>query len=200
MLKDEIELDEIYVLKCHKGKHFNHIKGRKRGGSSSYSGLSRDQVCILTGVERFKGNRRYTLSYAHSFNIAKPTSENILNLKEHIENGSFIWTDGLASYNELIRETKCNHKTLPTTKKYDKVNHLNNVNYFHSRIQSQYRVYRGVSSKYINRYCSLFSIHKQYTGSDDNEVVVLLMNRLRYISDTFYIRQILNCNIFDVMY
>ena len=200
MLKDEIELDEIYVLKCHKGKHFNHIKGRKRGGSSSYSGLSRDQVCILTGVERFKGNRRYTLSYAHSFNIAKPTSENILSLKEHIENGSFIWTDGLASYNELIRETKCNHKTLPTTKKYDKVNHLNNVNYFHSRIQSQYRVYRGVSTKYINRYCSLFSTQKQYTGSDDDELVVLLINRLRNINDTFCIRQISDCDIFGIIY
>ena len=132
--------------------------------------------------------------------MAKPTSENVFNLKEHIEKGSFIWTDGLASYNELIRETECNHKAIPTTKEYDKVNHLNNVNHFHSRIQSQYRVYRGVSTKYINRYCSLFSIQKQYTGSDDDEVVVLLMNRLRNISDTFYIRQISKCDIFEAMF
>ena len=164
MLKDEIELNETFILKSH------------------------------------KGNRRYALSYARSFNIAKSSSENIMNFKEHIENGSFTWTDGLASYNELTRETECNHKPLPTTKEYDKVNCLNNVNCFDSRIQFQYRVYRGVSTKYINRYCSLFSIQKQYTGSDDNEVVVLLMNRLKYISDTFYIRQISNCDICSIMF
>ena len=158
MLKDEIELNETFILKSH------------------------------------KGNRRYALSYARSFNIAKSSSENIINFKEHIENGSFIWTDGLASYSELTRETECNHKPPPTTKEYDK------VNCFDSRIQSQYRVYRGVSTKYINLYCSLFSIQKQYTGSDDNEVVVLLMNLLRYISDTFYIRQISNYDVFGVIY
>ena len=158
MLKDEIELNETFILKSH------------------------------------KGNRRYVLSYARSFNIAKSSSENIINFKEHIENGSFIWTDGLASYSELTRETECNHKPLPTTKEYDK------VNCFDSRIQFQYRVYRGVSTKYINRYCSLFSIQKQYIGSDDNELVVLLMNRLRDISDTFYIRQISNYDVFGVIY
>ena len=74
------------------------------------------------------------------------------------------------------------------------------MNCFDSRIQSQYRVYRGVSTKYINRYCSLFSIQKQYIGSDDNEFVVLLMNRLRDMSDTFYIRQISNYDVFGVIY
>ena len=73
------------------------------------------------------------------------------------------------------------------------------TNYFYSRIQCQYRAYRGVSTKYINRYCSLFSIQKQYTGSDDDELVVLLMNRLRNINDTFYIRQISYCDICSIM-
>ena len=59
VLKDEIEFDETYVLKSRKGNHFNHIKSSKRGESSSYSCLSRDQTCILTGVESFSWNRRY---------------------------------------------------------------------------------------------------------------------------------------------
>lgn len=41
--------------------------------------------------------------------------------------------------------------------KHSKTANLNNVNSFHSFIKNRYRNYRGVASKYINRYNALFS-------------------------------------------
>ena len=35
---------------------------------------------------------------------------------------------------------------------------LNRINSFHSKIKGYYRTYRGVASKYINRYAAFFSL------------------------------------------
>ena len=89
-----------------------------------------------------------------------------------------------------MKKKKCNHKVLNSYKEYDEVNHLNNVNSFHSQIQEQYRVYRGVSSKYINRYNALFTTQREYMGMDNQEKLLLIMNRLRKQISYFFIRQI----------
>ena len=41
---------------------------------------------------------------------------------------------------------------------YDKVYHLNTVNGLHSRFKAMIRQYRGVSTKYLNRYLALFMV------------------------------------------
>lgn len=40
---------------------------------------------------------------------------------------------------------------------YDNVYHLNNVDNFHGMIETTHNHYRGVASKYINRYTALFA-------------------------------------------
>ena len=77
----------------------------------------------------------------------------------------------------LSEEKRCENKILVSYKSYDSVNHLNNVNSFHSQIQAQYTYYKGVSSKYINRYNALFTLQREYLGMDSQEMLRLIMKR-----------------------
>jgi len=155
MISEQVELDEKYVAKSHKGKKMEDIAGKKRGAPTSKRGLSNDQVCLLSGVQRGGG------SYLRSFNMARPTSGEVMNLRPHIGDKTYIWTDDCASYNKLIAVLGSDSKVVSTHKDYDKVNHLNNVNSFHSMIEKWYKEMGGVASKYINRYAALFNVRFQ---------------------------------------
>ena len=52
LVANEIEIDETYVLNSHKGEKIENTKARKRGGIASKRGLSNEQVCIVTAVQR----------------------------------------------------------------------------------------------------------------------------------------------------
>ncbi len=187
-------MDETYVVRSHKGTKIEEINGKKRGTSASKRGLSGEQVCLLTAVERFGE------SITKAYNMAKPSSNDILKIKDHIEENTFIWTDGLASYNALIEEKHCSSKIVKTKDEYDSVNHLNNVNSYHSKIQKQYSKYRGVASKYINRYAALFDLQREYAGMDKQEYLLLILKRLRKICIKFYIRQINKDDLFTLAF
>ncbi len=154
---------------CCKGRFIKDHPGKKRGTCASRAGLSDEKVCIITAVQR---------------------------LGKSVANKSYVWTDGLQSYTKVLREKKCTNKVLNTYSEYDAVNHLNNVNSFHSMIKEQYRFYRGVSSKYINRYNALFTLQKEYQGMDSQEFLLLIMKRLRGQASYFFIRQIRKEDLF----
>lgn len=56
----------------------------------------------------------------------------------------------------MERSTGCIVKDV-TTEKGGKFYNLNTVNGFHSFIKGRYKFYRGVATKYLNRYNELFS-------------------------------------------
>ena len=151
------ELDETYVLESEKGKKFMENakrEPRKRGEKATKRGLSDEQICICTGVERNKGD-----SYAVTVNRAKPSKAEIKEAFDgHIAEGTVLYTDGLKGYDILEESTDCkvNGVTVEEMKK-TKTATLNNVNSFHAFIKGHYHDYRGVASKYINRYNALFS-------------------------------------------
>ena len=66
--------------------------------------------------------------------------------------------DGSNSYNELLESKNCTKKVLISHESYDKFNHLNTVNSFHKLIEERLQKYKGVASKYINRYNALFGM------------------------------------------
>ena len=183
-LTKEIEVDETYITHCRKGRKIEGHPGKKRGTPARKRGLSKEKICILTAVQR-SGN-----CIARSFNVAKPRIDDVLQFSRCIEDKSYVWTDGLASYQKVLEEKRCENKILVSYKSYDSVNHLNNVNSFHSQIQAQYTCYKGISSKYINRYNALFTLQREYLGMDSQEMLRLIMKRLRKIHVYFYIRQI----------
>ncbi len=156
-LGDVAELDETFVLDCYKGKPLDPSHGRearKHGAKAQKRGISNEYVCICTGVER-KGS-----AYAQTLNRAKPSGEELKEIFEgHIADGTLAICDGLRSYNALHEIADCtiedyNQKTKTEGNFY----HLNTVNNFHSFIKERYDFYRGVATKYINRYNAMFAL------------------------------------------
>lgn len=149
------ELDETFVLDSYKGGSLPEDAARparRHGAKAQKRGISDEYVCICTGVER-KGD-----AIAGSINRAKPSSRELGKMfKGHIKEGTLVLCDGLKSYLALEKDTGCSVKDV-TKERSGKFFNLNTVNNFHSFIKSRYKFYRGVATKYLNRYNDLFSI------------------------------------------
>jgi len=149
VLQGDCELDETYVLESHKGKKIPGYwrSPRKHGAVAQRPGLSSEQVCIMTGIER--GGP----AYANTQNVASPSKDEIIAaFCEHIAEGSHVICDGASGYDVLFDELKCDvTHTHP--------HGINKVNGFHSFIKRRYNNgYRGLATKYLNRYNSLFGL------------------------------------------
>lgn len=158
------EFDETFVLDCYKGKEMDSSISRgprRHGAKAEKRGISNEYVCICTGIQR-KGD-----AMAATVNRAKPSAKELLTIFEgHIADGTLALCDGLRSYHALpgiadciVKD--CNDPSAEDTCFYN----LNTVNGFHSFIKQRYVFYRGVASKYLNRYNALFSA--TYRNAED---------------------------------
>ncbi len=155
LLSGIAEFDETFVLDCYKGSKVPEEAGRKarkHGAKAAKRGISNEYIAICTGIQR-DGN-----AIAVTVNRAKPSSKELEKIfRGHIAEDTLVLTDGLRSYNILETVTNCtvvdvNHE------KCRGMFHLNTVNSLHSYIKDTCDHYRGVATKYINRYNALFSI------------------------------------------
>ena len=193
-LSSIIELDETYVRESHKGLVDASIEGKEViitvHNEADKRGISNDKVCIITALQR------ESKAFVKSYNTGRPSSEDVKPLADHIKDKSYIFSDGIRVYEKLLKERKCTYKELFDISEYDEVNHLNNVNSFHSRIKEDMRRYRGVSSIYINRYNALSSLKQKYLGYDTKEIILKLLVSFRKDIHYFYQRQMKE-KIFD---
>lgn len=176
LLEGTIEVDETYLLESEKGNKKLHLKrkARHRGEPSNLRGISHEQVCVVTTSDR-KGHEIFK-AVGH----AKPTSDIIKEtFGKSIGNQSIIYTDGISVYDRLASEKQCKIVHLEGHQSYNKVEHLNTVNCIHSMIGRNMAFYRGVASKYINRYNALFVLMREYQGMDLNEMTELLIKRIK---------------------
>lgn len=151
------ELDETYVLESLKGRKFPENASREprnHGESATQRGISNEQVCIMTGVERNGGS-----AYAVTLNRAHPSVAEIKTaFQGHIKTGCVAFTDGLKGYQHLQEVADCVIESVDRQEqKNSGTANLNNVNNFHSYIHERYAHYRGVATQYLNRYNVLFS-------------------------------------------
>lgn len=175
VLSGTIEIDETYVLESQKGIRNINRKARHRGEPSKYRGLSHEQLCIVTTTDR---NGHEINSYVGN---GKPTTNSInQSVKDKITNKSVLYTDGAFCYDQLASISGSSLVQLYDHNMYNKVEHLNTVNYIHSLIKNTLRKYRGVSSKYIQRYLSLFIFLRRYEDMDDNEKMPLLIRDMKF--------------------
>lgn len=148
-----VEADETYIPESQKGVKVTHRKPRKHGEGAEMRGISREQLCVCVATDRHNN------VVAKCVNRARPTSKNIeAAIASRIDTGSVIMCDGAASYNGLVKHTGSQKVVLKGHENYDKVYHLNTVNSLHSRFKNMLIKYRGVSTKYLNRYLALFTI------------------------------------------
>ena len=65
---------------------------------------------------------------------------------------------------------KCKVVHLKGHQSYNQVEHLNGVNHIHSVIKNKLAQYRGVATKYINRYTILFVYMRRFMEMDLNDL------------------------------
>lgn len=138
----------------------------------------------MTGVER----NGKSSSFARAYSMGRVSEDDAMKLGSHIADNSTCFTDAAIEYHRMI-EGRNGTWHIAKLGEYDDVFHLNNVNNFHGMMQAAYSHYRGVASKYINRYAALFCVMRECRGMDRTEIVIHVLRKLRKISDCFFIRQ-----------
>ena len=103
---NEVEMDEKYTPYNHKGTKIDGVESKHRGTSASKRGLSNQQVCIITAIQRFGHTIARTLNYG------KPSSIDLLRFGECLESKSFVMLDCSNSYNEILESKDCTKKML----------------------------------------------------------------------------------------
>ncbi len=152
-LDELVEADETYIIESQKGTACVARKPRKHGEGATKRGLSNEQYCVCVATDR---NNKLI---ATCVNRAKPSGDDIVNaLSSHIVPQTVLLCDGASAYNKLADVLQCRKVELIGHESYDRLFHLNTVNSLHSRIKKMFRQFRGVASKYLNRYLALFTI------------------------------------------
>ena len=95
---NEIEMDENYTPYNHKRTKIDGVEPKHRGTPATKRGLSNQQVCIITAIQRFGHTIARTLNYG------KPSSLDLLRFGECLESKSFVMLDGSNSFHKLIEE------------------------------------------------------------------------------------------------
>ncbi len=180
-LSDVSEFDETFVLDCYKGRELAPRVVRKphrHGAKALKRGISSEYLCICTGIQR-KGD-----AFAATVNRTKPSEKELVSIFEgHIADGTLALCDGLRSYHALPGIADCTVRDCVNQEGSDThFFNLNTVNGFHSFIKKRYDFYRGVTSKYINRYNALFTA--TYRNADS--IIRRLTETVLAVTDTSY--------------
>ena len=116
------------------------------------------------------------------------------------QGGSTVRNDWLRHYgifnNRLLSTKHCEIRVMKDHTTYTSLDHLNNVNAFHRLIEKWYKGYNGVASKYINRYAALFTLAREYTGCDTQEILLSIKKRMHQITDFFRIADMKKDDLF----
>lgn len=156
LLEGVIEADEAYVLESQKGVPVTTRNPRKHGETATKRGLSDEHFCVCVAADR---DRRIVVRCVNRGNPSAGDIEEAFSARIN-ESGVFL-CDGKKAYNKLIHAKKCEKIVLKSHQDYNKAYHLNTVNGLHSRLKDMLYRYRGVSSKYLNRYLALFTALEQ---------------------------------------
>ena len=169
-LEGVVEMDETYIAESFKG---NHVKSgfimprpsRKRGKEVTKRGISSEQVCVLTGLDR-QGN-----IYAELVCKGRMKSSDLSRaLEGHIEVGSILCTDSHQSYIQFVEEFGLEHKRIESGKRRtDDFYNIQRLNSFHSRLKLWLSRFKGVSTKYLVNY--LYWMKWLEYFKDDKEVL-----------------------------
>ena len=125
--------------------------------------------------------------------------EKINNLKSRKRGGSASRRDcqmNRSVYNRLLSTKHCKIRGMKDYTAYTSLDHLSNVNAFHRLIEKWYKGYIGVASKYINGYAALFTLVREYTGCDTQEILLSIKKRMHQITDSFRIVGMKKDNLF----
>lgn len=151
-----VEMDETFLAESYKGNHKKSgfkipRKSRKRGKEVTKRGISREQICIGTAIDK---NGNIIMEMTCRGRITSKKLDQLYN--GNVPEGTTICTDSYSSYKTLSRKLKLKHKQIPTGKHSDGIFNLSSINSLHSRFKTWIRKFNGVSTKFLPNYLTWF--------------------------------------------
>ena len=151
-----VEADETYFPLSYKGQKRNLPRpARKRGKQITTRGLSKEQVCVLTAIDRSKN---MLLQSTCLGSIKTMYLDDVLGPK--IASESVLVTDKHRAYPQFAKTHSLTHYALA----YRKLNHgihLQNVNSLHSQVKRFMKTFNGVATKYLDHYMAFYQWSNQ---------------------------------------
>ena len=177
-------LDETYFRESFKGNHTKSAvfvmprKAHKRTKALRKRGLSKEQICVATGVD---DAGRSFLTVCGRGIISKDRAMSAL--KVHIGRGTDVLTDGAPAYVKPLAELGAN-----LTQASADGHAINRVNTLHARLEDFMFGFHGVSTKYLQAYLDWFQWLVAFTdgfGETDDDRLLARYQRNKFLPDGY---------------
>ena len=148
-----IEADEVFFAESFKGTKSSKMsrKSHKRGKQIKKRGISNEQVCIATAIDR-QGNLIMELLCK-----GRMTHQELERLYEgRVGDNSILCTDSHKSYIQFAKDFSLEHKRIKRGKHKEGIYHIQHINAVHSKLKKWMDRFNGVATKYISNYMYWF--------------------------------------------
>lgn len=164
-----VEMDETFLPESFKGNHKKSgfkmpRKSRKRGKQVKKRGISNEQVCMATAIDR-KGNIIFEMT--NKGRIKTADLERLY--KGRLDPDALICTDSHKSYITFAKGDVTEHIRIASGKHKNGVYHISHVNSLHSKFKKWIDRFNGVATKYLSNYLHWFKWLQ--TFFDEKEIV-----------------------------
>ncbi len=158
-----VEADETFMAISFKGcKKSIPRKPHRRGEAATKAGISREKVCVPCGVNM--GG----MSIAKIANLGRPCWTDIDKvIGGRVEPGSVLVTDSFRGYSKLANDMGVDHIRIKSGKHTEGAFNIQLLNSYHERLKFMVnRLFRGVSTKYLNNYLVWHNLVNFSKGKD----------------------------------
>lgn len=164
-----VEMDETFVAESFKGNHSKSgfkmpRPSRKRGKQVKKRGISNEQVCISTAIDR---NGNIILEPLCKGRVTFSALEELY--KDRIDDSSIICTDSHKSYIQFVKKLGVEHRKIARGHHKNSIYHINHVNSLHSNLKIWMYRFKGVSTKFLQNYMSWYKWLRSF--SNDKEII-----------------------------
>lgn len=171
-----VECDETYQLISYKGNHKKSKtfamprKPRKRAGKAEKRGLSKEQVCVTTGVD-LSGQAVGRVS-----NLGKPSHKDLsFALGGRIVSGAVMVTDSHRGFCKLAGDMELSHIRIKRNRHTSGSFNIQTANNYHQGLKYMVNgIFKGVATKYLNHYVVYHSVVGFARGSEDSKEASML--------------------------
>ena len=161
------ELDETYFPESFRG---NHTKGsftmprpsRQRGKQVHRRGLSRERICVMTGVN--DSNETFLEVSGRDILSRKRAMDA---LRGRIAAGSVVATDRASAYVGVLAELEVAAHAAHDSKDRSEGT-INRINTVHSLLDAFMEPFKGVSTKHLDAYLAWFKWRRTFMATDSD--------------------------------
>ena len=146
-LKGIIECDDTFFRESYKGNCPPNRESYKRGTSASKRGISEEQICVSTAIDR--NGKVYGKVSARGRANSKEIKKAI---GARIDKQAIICTDDDSAYKRFAKDKHLEHVIVKEHETVKGVYHINTINAYHARLKIFIKRFKGVASKYLDNY------------------------------------------------